>query len=291
MNRIAPIALLAAVLIFPSTRVEAQASDPEVMAAFEPIAGSVIRIRTIADLEFNHTDRRTGEERMATRPYSVDGTGVVIGEMMVDGNREYLILTNHHVADASNYVLEDGGYLRVNPANTMAIPSVHEESYLMKGPSDAITEDDVELIEIVRLVRGDMTLMHTVGARRELPVFSGRIGYAEGEVLAGMPIVTGGYPYGGDKLMTEGTILAVDHPHDLGMPHEDFLLDARVEPGQSGGPVFLVEADPTMEGAVTFRLVGLIHARDRKNNYAVPYQLWLESLEDFPEVLQPRLVR
>jgi hypothetical protein len=290
MTRAALNAAFAAALCLPPAVASAQLEEAVVMSEFEGIAGSVIRIRTIADLEFERGDRRTGEVRMATRPYSVDGTGIVVGEMQVEGRREYLILTNHHVADASNYVLEEGGYLRVNPANTLALPSVHEESYLMRDGSEEITEGDIELTELVRLVRGDLTLMRTVGADRELPIFPGRIGYVEGEVGAGAPILTGGYPYGGAKRMSVGAILETDYPHELGLPHEDFVIDVRVEPGQSGGPVFLIEEAPSGEG-MTFRLIGLIHARDRERNYAVPYRLWELALDEFPGELQDRLVR
>ncbi len=266
----------------------AQQPDPGIPADFRAVEESIIRIRTSAELEVTRSDPSSRDEP-ATRPYSIDGSGVVVGEMLVDGRREYLILTNHHVADASNYVLEEGGYLRVNPENTLAVPSVEEQSFLMRSASDTVSEEDVQLIELVRHVRGDMTLMRTVGIDRELVVFTGPIGFAEGEIEVGAPVVTGGYPWGGERLVAAGSILELDYPHELGMPHGDFVLDLPVEPGQSGGPLFLVEENA--EGAVDFRLIGLIHARDRDRNYGVPYSLWAESLGDFPEPLRERLVR
>jgi hypothetical protein len=291
VNRFAMTAIVLTALTLPDTEITAQQPDDAVMAEYSGIRASVIRIRTMADLEYNERDRRTGEIRQAERPYSVDGTGVVVGRMWVDGFLEYLILTNHHVADASNYVLEVGGYLRVNPTNTLAFPSVPEESYLMKAASDSVTSADIGLIELVRLVRGDMTLMRTVGANRDLTVFEGKIGYEEGEVRVGDPIVTSGYPFGGEKVIQMGSITEVDHLHELGLPHEDFVLDVPVHPGQSGGPVFLVEGDPEAGEELSFRLIGLVHAKDRDRSYAVPYRLWENSLDAFPAELQERLVR
>jgi len=248
---------------------------------------SVVRIRTIADLK---TERHGhGESGAANAPYTVDGSGVVIGEVMVDGRREYLILTNHHVADASNYVLEEGGYLRVNPANTLAVPSVPEVSYLMSQSGDSITADDVELVELVRRVRGDMTLMRTSGAVQPLTVFEGKIGYAPGEIGVGATIVTSGYPWGRERIVAFGEVREIDYLHKLGLPHEDFVVDVPVEPGQSGGPIFLVEGGEGEE--ITYRLIGLVHAKDRERNYAVPYSLWTDSLDEFPPEVRERLVR
>lgn len=271
---------------FPAAGQNADTND-RILSGFEELSPSIIRIRTIADLE--HTLDSSREGPSASRPYSVDGTGVVVGEMMVKGNREYLILTNHHVADASNYVLEEAGYLRMNPANTRSVPSVKEESYLMAAPTESISEDDVLLIELVRRVEGDMTLMRTSGATRELVVFDGKIGYAEEEELRGATVLTSGYPWAGEKIVALGSVVEADFPHMLGIPHNDLVVDLPVEPGQSGGPIFLVE-DAGEERGVEFRLIGLVHAKDDLRNYGVPYELWQESLKDFPEELQSRLV-
>ena len=266
----------------------AQMTDSEVLGAFVELTDAVVRIRTVSDLEYSPIDQRVGSDTPGSRPYSVDGSGVVVGEMMVDGNLEYLILTNHHVADASNYVLEDGGYLRVNPANTLAFPRIAEESYLMQEERDSITRADIQLVELVRRVQGDMTLMRTVGANRKLPMFDGAIGYAKDAIAPGARVVTSGYPWGRNQIAAVGRVTEVDFPHDLGMAHEDLVVDLPVEPGQSGGPVFLVEAG--VDGEVTFRLIGLVHAKDQERNYAVSFDLWEESLPDFPAELQGRLV-
>jgi hypothetical protein len=282
MRAAVQLTILVLTLILPARSLEAQIQEELILSEFETIAESVIRIRTVANLGLDGTQPAT------ERPYTVDGTGVVVGALQVDGRTEYLILTNHHVADASVYVLQEGGYLRMNPNNTMAIPSVPEESYLMMAATDSVSDADVALIEMVRRVSGDMTLMRTVGANRELTVFEGVIGYEEGLVQPGDQIVIGGYPWGREKLIAVGEIVEVDFPHALGVPHEDFVLSTRVVPGQSGGPIFRIEEGG--EGLL-FRLIGLVHARDADRNYGVTYRSWGESLDRFPEVLQERMVR
>jgi S1-C subfamily serine protease len=289
MNRIT-VAALAAFLALGPRPGNAQPVDGTVMSAFDGLAESIVRIRTVADLGRTQPKPGPRSAKAAVRPYSVDGSGVVIGRTVVDGRTEYLILTNHHVADASNYVLEEGGYLRVNPSNTLAVPSVPEASYILETPGDSVAPTDVALIELVRLVRGDMALMRTSGASRELTVFEGAIGYRKGEIVAGAPIVTSGYPWGGERITAAGTIEEVGYVHELGLPHTDFVVDVPVEPGQSGGPIFLVERS-AKEASPRFRLIGLVHAKDRDRNFAVPYDLWAESLDEFPEEIQARMVR
>lgn len=288
--RNARLIALAAMVSLPTTGADAQDLSGAVLAEFQKIEGTIIRIRTIADLEFSRIDMRTGEARPADKPYSIDGTGIIVGETMVGDRTEYFILTNHHVADASNYVLEEGGYLRVNPSNTLAVPSVNEESYLLAAARDSVTADDIRLVEVVRRVEGDMTLMRTDGANRKLPIYDGPIGYSADEVGPGARVATSGYPWGGRKMFAIGSILEVEFPHELGMPHADLIVDLPVEPGQSGGPVFLLEETASPEEPVHFRLIGLIHARDRHRNYAVPYRTWGKALGEFPEELRERMV-
>mgnify|MGYP006204872629 CR=1 FL=1 len=130
---------------------------------------------------------------MVKKPLSVHGSGIIIGRTEAEGRTEYLVLTNHHVADPSNYVVQDGRFLRENRNNTRAVPIVPEETYLTVSDDGADSADDIPLVEVSRDVRGDMTLLRTVGADRELPVFNGQIGFAPGDVLEGMKVITTGF--------------------------------------------------------------------------------------------------
>lgn len=266
--------------------------EERVRLPYEAIDASVVRVRTIATLDQEVLDPLTGALDTISRPLSVYGTGVVIGEVYQDGRWEYLVLTNHHVADVSNYVISDGRFLRENKHNTRAVPTVPEESYLVTQEREEIAEDDILLIEVARNPRGDMTLLRTVGATRELTPFRGAIGYRDGQVSPGASVVTSGFPYTGGKVLAMGSVREVDRLHSLGQPHEDFVVDLPVERGQSGSPVFMVEMLESPAGPQPqFTLIGLLHASEKGEKFMVPYGLWKDSLIGLPETLAYRLVR
>lgn len=262
------------------------ASEEAVLAQYARIDASVIRIRTTARLENRIALADNGLTSASRSPLTIYGTGVVIGTVEVDGNTEYLILTNHHVADASNYVIQDGRFLRENKRNTRAVPVDPEESYVVTDEHDEVGPDDIRVIELARNVRGDMALLRTVGARRALVPFEGRIGYRAGEVESGAKIVTSGYPFTGGKVHAVGSVLDVHRPHDLGVPHVDFTVDLPVERGQSGSPVFEVTEE---DGTLRYTLIGLIHAAEHGEKYMVPFELWQESLGGVRHLLAGRL--
>ena len=294
MNRCFVAALVAFLGVLPApalAQVETldSATGESIRRDYRAVDASVVRVRTIATLEQEIVDPSTGLASTLQRPLSVYGTGVVIGEVFVDGQWEYLVMTNHHVADVSNYVISDGRFLRENRHNTRAVPTAPEESYVVAEERDEIAEDDILLVEIARDPRGDMTILRTVGTRRRLTPFPGRIGYRPGEVVAGARVITSGFPHAEEKILAIGKVLEVDRLHALGQPHEDFVVDLPVERGQSGSPVFAVESGG--EGEETrFTLIGLLHASEKGEKFMVPYSLWRESLVGLPERLAQRLV-
>jgi hypothetical protein len=71
--------------------------------------------------------------------------------------------------------------------------------------------------------------------------------------------------------------------HELGEPHDDFVLSLPVEHGQSGSPVFVARRAETAEGPeVSFVLIGLLHAREKGTSYMVPTSLWEHALNPSP---------
>lgn len=276
----------------PPLAAQERTGEAEVLSAYQAVDASVVRIRTVADLEYSALDPRSGLRSMVKKPLSVYGTGVVIGRVWVDDRWEYLVVTNHHVADVSNYVVHDGRSLRENKRNTRAEPLVHEESYVVTEERDEVLPTDIRLVEIGRNVRGDMALLQTVHAQRELVPFTGTIGYRDGEVASGAAVVTSGFPYSGGKIVALGRVLDTDRLHDLGTPHVDFTVDLPVERGQSGSPVFLVETvEHDGKQELRFSLIGLLHAAERDTRFMVPYALWRETLEQVPAELSARLSR
>lgn len=253
--------------------------EPMIRRAYEAVSETVVRLRTEASVELTIPDPGSGLRSVVKRPLSVHGSGVVIGQTEVDGRIEYLVLTNHHVADPSNYVVQEGRFLRENRNNTRAVPTMPEETFLTMSADGEDSPDDIPLIEVARDVRGDMTLLRTVGATRHLPTFDGRIGFAPGEVAEGTQVITTGYPNGGHRLTDSGEIMEVDRRHDLGPPHDDFVLSLPVEHGQSGSPVFVAHRVYGETGMhVRFLLIGLLHAREKGTSYMVPTSLWEHAL-------------
>lgn len=253
--------------------------EPSIRRAYEAVTASVVRLRTVASVELTIPDPASGLRSVVKRPLAVHGSGVVIGVIEVEGRTEYLVLTNHHVADPSNYVVQEGRFLRENRNNTRAVPVMPEETFLTISEDGEDSPDDIPMIEIARDVRGDMTLLRTVGADRELVAFGGRIGFLPGEVEEGMQVITTGYPNGGRRMTDSGEIMDVDRRHELGPTHDDFVLSLPVEHGQSGSPVFVAHRVYTKWGeGVRFLLIGLLHAREKGTSYMVPTSLWEESL-------------
>lgn len=247
--------------------------------AYTSVRESVVRLRTEASVELTLTEPGSGLRSVVKRPLSVHGTGVVIGETLVDGRREYLVLTNHHVADPSNYVVQEGRFLKENRNNRRAVPEFPEETFLTFTEDGIGSPEDIRLVEISRDVRGDMTLMRTVGASRELTVFDGRIGFHDGMVRPGTAILTSGFPNGGARVDDSGTVVEIDRLHDLGEPHEDYVLSVPVEHGQSGSPVFVAEPVWGEDALrVEFRMIGMLHAREEGTSYMVPTTLWQHAL-------------
>ncbi len=255
--------------------------EPVIRRAYEAVNASVVRLRTVASVELTLPDPSSGLRSVVKRPLAVHGSGVVIGTVEVDGRTEYLVLTNHHVADPSNYVVQDGRFLRENRNNTRAVPLVPEETFLTLSEDGEDSPDDIPMIEVARDVRGDMTLLRTVGATRALTPFTGQIGFQPGELAEGMQVITSGFPNGGRLMTDSGEIMDVDRRHDLGPPHDDFVLSLPVEHGQSGSPVFV--AYQVQDGGgeeVQFQLIGLLHAREKGTSYMVPTSLWQHALNE-----------
>jgi len=282
------ISLLAG-LLFPARVLDGQtpADDEEldqlIARQFPQVAASVVCIRTLIHREFSGIDPHTGDIARFKAPVALHGTGIVIGSIRENGRTEYIILTNHHVADPSNYFEIDGRFLRERKDNHRGAPRLREASYLVDSSEDEYEADDILVVEIGRTAAGDAALLKTVGAQKPLAVFTGVIGFEDGAVEAGTPVMTAGFPIGGHRVIGRGELTAVDYYHELGIPHHDYAVNVPLRPGQSGSPVFAVELRPgNGEPEVVFTLIGLLHARDGGTPLVVPYPLWKELLNALP---------
>ena len=258
--------------------------DRLVARQFPRVAASVVCIRTLIQREFSGVDPNTGRMTTFKAPVALHGTGIVIDSIRENGRTEYIILTNHHVADPSNYFEIDGRFLRERKDNHRNAPLLREASYLVDTSEDDYEADDILLVEIGRNAAGDAALLKTVGAHRPLAVFAGVIGFEDGDLAAGTPVMTAGFPIGWHRVTGRGQLTTVDYYHELGIPHHDFAVDLPLRPGQSGSPVFAVGLRPgDGEPEVVFTLIGLLHARDGGTPLVVPYPLWKELLDAVPD--------
>src|SRR5690606_10133148 len=261
--------------------------DRLISRQFSQVAASVVCIRTLIQRELSGIDPHTGGIATFKAPVALHGTGIVIDSIRENGRTDYIILTNHHVADPSNYFEIDGRFLRERKDNQRSAPLLREASYLVDTSEDDYEADDILLVEIGRNAAGDAALLKTVGAQRPLAVFTGVIGFEDGAVAAGTSVMTAGFPIGGHRITGRGELTEIDYYHELGIPHYDYAVDLPLQPGQSGSPVFAVELRPDDgEPEVVFTLIGLLHARNGGTPLVVPYPLWKELLEAVHRAVQ-----
>ena len=262
--------------------------DPRLQAlvkqAYAGVAGSVVCIRTVVTRDLPMVLPETGLMGMVKSPIAIHGTGVVIDSTVDNGQTEYIILTNDHVANPGLYFDVHERFLtELKQSATTTSPDVTEKSYIVDSSNDEDASDDIQLRVIARTPGGDAAMMETVHTPRRLTVFHGRIGYAPREVKPGDLVITTGFPYGDDARTAFGRIVDTDYLHDLGVPHVDYSVDTPLQPGQSGSPVFLIDMGHTgMEPEVRFSLIGLLHAQQKGAHLMVPYSLWAGTLAALP---------
>src|SRR5690606_12845752 len=116
---------------------------------------SVVRVH--AEAQIPHPDGLAA-------PYIVaaTGTGVVIGEVQVRGRREYLVLTNHHVAHPGNYVRYENGNRVPVTDNLFTAPIAPERQMILLPGAEGV------ILEVVAgSATADMALLRTVGTSLE----------------------------------------------------------------------------------------------------------------------------
>src|SRR5690606_41038979 len=143
---------------------------------------------------------------------------------------EYIILTNHHVADPSNYFEIDGRFLRERKDNQRSAPLLREASYLVDTSEDDYEADDILLVEIGRNAAGYAALLKTVGAQRPLAVFTGVIGFEDGAVAAGTSVMTAGVPIGGARGTRRGGLTGGGYYPGHGIPPPEYPVGRRPRP-------------------------------------------------------------
>jgi len=262
--------------------------DPRLQAlvrqAYAGVAGSIVCIRTVVERDLSMVVPETGLMGMIKSPIALHGTGVVIDSTVENGQTEYVILTNDHVANPGLYFDVHGRFLtELKQSASTTSADVEQKSYIVDSSNDDDASDDIRLRVIARSPSGDVAMMETVHAPRRLTVFRGKIGNGPGDVAPGALVITTGFPYGEGAHTAFGRILDLHYAHSLGVPHVDYSVDTPLEPGQSGSPVFLINVGHAgMVPEVRFSLIGLLHARVSGTHLMVPYSLWAGTLAALP---------
>ncbi len=248
--------------------------------AYAPVRESIVCIRTVVKRDLQVVMPATGLMGNVKSPVALHGTGVVVDSVTESGHTEYIILTNDHVANPSLYFDVHSRFLTASKEIAASRPKdVEEASYIVDSSNDDDPSDDVALRVIARNPAGDAALLETVHTPRALAVFRGRIGYPANGIAPGALVITSGFPYG-DRLNTAfGRLLDLHYQHELGIPHVDYSVDAPLEPGQSGSPVFLVtKTERNGQEQASFSLIGLMHAQEHGVHLLTPFSVWGSTL-------------
>lgn len=230
-----------------------------------PVDCTVVRIVTMADFEGARTDGFRAFGGAFRNPLVAYGTGLIVDSLQVNGQQEYLIVSSHHVVDLNVYLSELRRQLADRGIDATSVTTGASRSYLVATGEGGLG-DSVRVIPVAVDERSDVVLLRTVEAHRRMHVFSGDLGLESDVAPVGARVISAGFTIDGRFLTARGTITGV-RDHDLGIPHVGYTLDVALSPGQSGSPVFLEREGRTV-------LIGILHARDGKNRYAVPYSIW-----------------
>lgn len=198
-----------------------------------PLATAGEEVAAPAELRSESLERHAKEVTLRVR--NLGCARVVTGSAFAIGER--MLVTNRHVVEGAERL----------EVNTW----------------DGVTLD----VEIVQAVMSHDIAVAEVTAR--LPQTAE---VAEDDARAGQPIVVAGYPRGGELTVEEGVVLRRTSDVVFGAEAGALALDARVAPGNSGGPV--LDADG--------RVVGIVYAvgNDRPVGLAVPVSALSEALAD-----------
>lgn len=272
------VAATAAPLASAQPPLDRERSPAAARTGYDDIARSVVRIQTIAKVDKPVTNPLTGLPSTRRSPLVAYGTGVVIDTAYVDGRLEYVILTNYHVTNL-NLILDDfARKLEARNVPATRLHAVESKSYLVFGSNPERGAHRIGTMEIVHDETADMAILRTVGADWALTVLPFEIGFAPGDLEAGTPVISSGFRMTGVAFTIAGSITGMES-HALGVPHADYTVDLPLEPGQSGSPVFAeLPSRPDEPGGSRFALVGLLHAREGRLHFMVPYSVWGQTL-------------
>jgi S1-C subfamily serine protease len=197
-----------------------------------PAAAPVAELE-LPELQASSLERRAREITVRVRSLGCTQFGLGSGFVLPDG----IVVTNRHVLEAPREVTVntwDGRRLQTDVAGVA-------------------TDSDLALLRL--------------DDARGLPVAELR----SEPVEVGEPLVVVGYPGGGPARISRGEVVGLVDGQLLGEPAQVLRIDARIEEGNSGGPVLDLEG----------RVIGVVFAVevDTGRGLAVPATTLLERLD------------
>jgi serine protease Do len=216
---------------------------PEIRA-FEasPQADYTYCIRTVATYEHLSFGRGGALRRQYVR-HVRHGTGFAYAKQ--DGT--WLVATNHHVAEHPDVTGPDGEVEGVPDGSR----KVREVSWIVKSESD----DAPDPVPLSKVASDEALDLAVLGSHRALRLMPYRIGRSSA-VRTGNAVHVRGYPLGAFPAANTGKVIGLGQLDREGdWSHEDFVVDALLNAGNSGSPVLAVSCR-TGE----LELVGIYHA-------------------------------
>jgi hypothetical protein len=231
----------------------------------EQILPSIVCIRNESFYKIPQISKLTGRPMVHLGRNLGFGTGCVFTKK----GEEYLILTNHHVpynAPVSVNAMQTPIGTLMNSGKLFK-----EAFHVVENAFDEDLESAVKLEFIRHKKDGDAAVMRTIGSP-ELPLAEFSFG-APGGVNPGEILLSTGYPHGQTRIVTNGIITSTDYwdMDIVPVPTRVYLADIKIDPGQSGSPVFV----PREEGGVLkFYCIGLVYggANDDTTRMIMPYE-------------------
>lgn len=203
----------------------------------------VFAIRNIATYEHVYYGR-DGKLRRAYLRSIVHGTG--FGYRIVGG--ETHIVTNDHVASQAEVTDEEHAIEGV----PVGSKKVREQLKIVRDENDDYEPGHVPLQRLLSDPQADIAVLK---AKKQLGVMPYRIGHSAA-LRPGNLVQARGFPLGAFQALNTGKVLnPMTLDTERGWNHSDFVVDALLNSGSSGSPVFAISCRSAQP-----ELVGVYHA-------------------------------
>ncbi len=209
-------------------------------AVKEPFVFAIRNTATYEHVYYGHD----GKLRRAYLRSVVHGTGFAY--RIVNGETQ--IVTNEHVASQPD-VTDDDHPVEGVPTGSK---KVREQLKIVRDETDDYEPGHVPLTKILSDPQADLAVLK---ARKRLGVMPYQIGRSSA-LRPGNLVQVRGFPLGAFAALNIGKVLnPMTHDSERGWNHSDFMVDALLNAGNSGSPVFAVSCRSSEP-----ELVGIYHA-------------------------------